>query len=128
MPAAVQAEVRSGKDWPEIERRISLPPFLLAAPGAFDPRVLAWDLGPGEASVLTVAIRRPHYQAVLDDRMARSCARTLKCSFTGSVGVLVMAKKKGLIVSLRAGLEKLQAAGLWVSDRFIEDLLARTGE
>lgn len=128
VPAAVCDEVLVGTDGAAILKQIAGRPYVLPSPELFDPRVMMWDLGPGETSVITMALRLPEYRAVLDDRMARNCALSLGCSYTGSVGVLVLARRNGLIGSLRDGLLRLQAAGLWITDQFIEEILTRAGD
>ena len=41
------------------------------------PRVLAWDLGPGESAVLELALAVPGSTAVIDDLAARRCAAVI---------------------------------------------------
>lgn len=53
---------------------------------------------------------------------------SLECHFTGTIGVMILAKKRGVISSLSESLEKLKNAGLWLSDSFVSDLCKITGE
>ena len=92
------------------------------------PRVAAWNLGDGESSVLSYALENPACRAVVDDAEARRCARTLGIRTLGTGGVLVLAKQRGLIVSVAEGLNRLRQAGLWLSDDVARLLLARAGE
>lgn len=92
------------------------------------PQVASWDLGQGESAVLSYALNNPGYWAIIDDREARRCALSLHCHFTGTVGVIVLAKKMGIIQSIRDILEKLKMAGLWLSDDFIEQVCRKFGE
>jgi predicted nucleic acid-binding protein len=55
------------------------------------PRVAVWNLGPGESAVLSVALAQPDYRALVDDRAARRCAKTLAVRTLGTGGVLVLA-------------------------------------
>nr|VFJ62837.1 MAG: protein of unknown function (DUF3368) [Candidatus Kentron sp. DK] len=87
-----------------------------------NPELLAWNLGAGETSVLSFALANPQYSAILDDRAARRCARTLEVPILGTAGILVLAKRRGLIDSVEAGLHRLQTAGLWLSGDLIEKL------
>lgn len=84
--------------------------------------ITSWDLGEGESSVLSFAIEHPDYWAVIDDREARRCAKTMGCHYTGTVGVIVLARKRKLIPSMRECLLKLQNAGLWMSEDFIAEI------
>jgi predicted nucleic acid-binding protein len=92
------------------------------------PSVTPWDLGAGESSVLAFALKSPGCWAVIDDREARRCATSLGCRHTGTVGVIVLAKKRGNITSVRDSLMKLQNAGLWLSETFIAEACCRAGE
>ena len=44
-----------------------------------------WNLGDGESEVLSFALAYPQYKAMIDDRAARSCARTLGVQTLGTV-------------------------------------------
>ena len=56
------------------------------------------------------------FTALIDDRAARKCADTLGIKTLGTGGILVLAKKRGLIENVSAELKKLNDAGLWISD------------
>ncbi|HYN79461.1 MAG TPA: DUF3368 domain-containing protein [Lamprocystis sp. (in: g-proteobacteria)] len=91
-------------------------------------RVAAWNLGAGETSVLSQALANPPLRAVIDDADARRCARTLGIQMLGTGGLLVLAKRRGLLVSVTTGLDRLRDAGLWISDELIERLKTQAGE
>ncbi len=74
------------------------------------PRVSAWALGSGETAVLSYALAHPPLRAVIDDMDARRCAHTLGIPIFGTGGLLVLAKRRGLLTSVSAGLEKLRHA------------------
>jgi predicted nucleic acid-binding protein len=93
-----------------------------------DPRVAAWDLGEGESAVLSFALRNEDCCAVMDDREARRCAAALKCRFIGTLGIMVLAKKRGNIESVRQSLKKLPDAGFWIADALVEDICRKAGE
>jgi predicted nucleic acid-binding protein len=52
----------------------------------------------------------------------------LGCHHTGTVGVIVLAKKRGNITSVRDSLMKLQNAGLWLSETFIAEACRQAGK
>jgi predicted nucleic acid-binding protein len=95
---------------------------------SIDPRVTAWDLGEGESAVLSFALRNADCWAVMDDREARRCAMSLRCRFIGTLGIILLAKKKGIINSVRDSLKKLKGAGFWLSDTLVEEICRRAGE
>lgn len=129
VPAAVIKEVTApGKD--------DFPAGQLAAQEWLNPvtdipiglRVAAWDLGRGESEVISYALQNPGYRVVLDDREARRCAEALGCRHIGTAGIVVLAKRKGLLPSLRDAFAKLSSSGLWLSRELIEELCRMEGE
>jgi len=76
----------------------------------------------------TGALKNPKYWAIIDDREARRCALSLHCRFTGTVGVIVLAKRRGMIPSIRESLEKLRNAGLWMSADLRDQVCRKFGE
>ena len=90
--------------------------------------IASWDLGSGESAVLSYVLRHPGFWAILDDREARRCAASIGCSFTGTVGVIILAKRRGVIKSVRESIKRLQNAGLWMSKSFVEEVCAMAGE
>ena len=91
--------------------------------------VLVWNLGNGETEVLSMAFRdRENCTALIDDRAARKCAQTLNIKTLGTGGILILAKKRGLISSVSTELKKLQSAGLWLSKEVSEAILKQANE
>lgn len=92
------------------------------------PQVASWDLGQGESQVISFALEHPDYWAVIDDREARRCAMALHCRYTGTLGIIVLAKRRGIIPSIREYLGKLKEAGLYLSDELIDQVCRKAGE
>jgi predicted nucleic acid-binding protein len=86
------------------------------------PSIASWDLGEGESSVISFALKNPDYWAVIDDREARRCAISLGCRHMGTIGIILLAKRRGIIPSVRESLHKLHTAGLWLSESFIKEV------
>lgn len=57
----------------------------------------SWDLGRGESQVLAHAQASAGHRVVLDDLAARSCARNLGIAMIGTLGVVLIARRHGLI-------------------------------
>jgi len=95
---------------------------------AVAPVILGWNLGQGESEVLSVALNHPGYRVVIDDAAARRCARTLQMPMLGTGGVLVLAKRRGLIPSVESSIKELRDAGLWLSDEIVTLLIHQAGE
>lgn len=93
------------------------------------PMVVAeWNLGAGEAEVLSLALSRPGYYAMLDDAAARACARTFRIPLLGTGGALILAKRHGLLPSVMTALDALRTAGLWLSAEVEQLLKQEAGE
>lgn len=95
---------------------------------SIDSLVAAWDLGEGESAVLSFSLKNRDYWAVMDDQEARRCALSLRCRFIGTLGIIILAKKRGIIKSVRESMKKLQDAGFWLSVTLMEEICRRTGE
>jgi predicted nucleic acid-binding protein len=92
------------------------------------PQVASWDLGQGESQVISLAVEHPDYWAVIDDREARCCATALRSHHTRTLGIIVLAKKRGIIPSICGHLERLKEVGLWISDEIVDQVCRRSEE
>jgi predicted nucleic acid-binding protein len=129
VPEAVWKEVVAGGESDAAATRLATVSWIqcVTVP-AVVPGVLVWNLGDGESEVLTFALARRECRAVIDDRAARSCARTLGVRTLGTGGVLIMAKRRGLISSVSVELQRLRDAGFWLSDEIAALLKEQAGE
>jgi len=86
-----------------------------------------FNLGPGESSIIMNALEYNGF-LVIDDLKARKIATTLSLRFTGSIGILIIAKDLGLIQSVKYYLEKIQETNFRLSDALINKVLEITNE
>jgi predicted nucleic acid-binding protein len=86
------------------------------------------NLGHGETEVLMLALEMRETVAVLDDALAREIAETLDLHFTGTLGLLLDAKKAGLIPTLRPLLDELQSLRFRLALRTYNAVLRLAGE
>lgn len=98
------------------------------APVEVSTRVRAWDLGPGETSVLSWAQSHAGCVAIIDDLAGRRCAEVLEIPLIGTLGLVLKAKRIGQISAARPLLAKLRKAGMYLSDRILEPALHMVGE
>lgn len=91
------------------------------------PVAVEWGLGAGETSVIGAAVDCRALGAVLDDRAARSAARTLGLRIIGTLGIIVEARRRNLIGSARGVLDELRRSGFYLDERFVARALATTG-
>jgi predicted nucleic acid-binding protein len=129
VPDAVWHEVVTAPHEDEATRGLSAATWVSRLePLPLDPLVLAWDAGPGETEVLSYARANPDVRAIVDDDYARRCARSLGVRTLGTCGVLVLAKRRGVITAVEPGLRALTDAGLWLSPTLIRAVLAEADE
>lgn len=90
-----------------------------------DPRRadLLSDLDRGEAEVLALAQESNADLVVIDERLGRRHARRLGINLTGTLGVLLRAKKQGLVSEIRPLVERIHRGGIYLSQRLIEEAL-----
>ncbi|HJQ24527.1 MAG TPA: DUF3368 domain-containing protein [Blastocatellia bacterium] len=129
VPVAVWDEVLAGGATDTAARTLPATAWLKRVEvSALPPILTAWDLGPGESQVLSLALDNPGAGVVIDDAAARRCAATLRVPLLGTGGILVLAKRRGLIGSMAASLDELRNAGLWLSDDIANLLIKLAGE
>ena len=97
--------------------------------GRIHPLVAAWDLGTGESEVLSLAMERgSQARAVLDDLQARKCAKLLNLGLIGSVGLVVMAKRVGIINDVKPQINRLIEVGLRIDPDLLRGVYQKIGE
>jgi len=129
IPAAVRAEVLAGANRHDILVPVELPRWLTIIPDVPVPtEVAGWDLGAGESQVLAHAASSEDSEAVLDDLQARRCARGLGILMTGTLGLILRAKRVGLVSAARPLVEDLLRKGLYLSRGLVETALGDVGE
>ena len=85
-------------------------------------------LDQGEASVLALAKEHDAHLVIIDEKKAREEAKRIGLPVRGTVGVLLEAKKKGLIDAIKPLLETLHDNGMYLEQSFIDDVLQLAGE
>jgi predicted nucleic acid-binding protein len=127
LPDAVVAEVLAGP--PADPARQALEAGWAAPqPAGIPTELLEWGLGRGETAVLALAQQRAPATVILDDAAARTCARALGLSLLGTLGIVLRAKRRGLISSAADVLRDVRAAGLHLDDGTIRQALEAIGE
>lgn len=85
------------------------------------PLILSWDLGKGESEVISWAYLNPGYEAILDDRAARNCAHSLGVRVRGTIGIILLAKKEGLLPQVKPLLNELMNSGFRISPDLLRE-------
>ena len=79
-------------------------------------------LDPGEASAIALSKEIDDCLLILDDLKARQLADELNLKYTGSIGILILAKRKGLIADIDVVITKIQATNFRISNVIINKL------
>lgn len=129
IPPAVASELAEGRnrgidlpdpaglDWLEVRSPVNKPELPLGT-----------VLGPGESEVLALGAERRGAVLILDDAVARRAAQQLGLKFTGTLGLLIDAKRAGIIDAVAPLLDALQACGFRVAARTRKSVLQLAGE
>ena len=89
------------------------------APEPDDARLRRARLHAGEVGVIMLARAIGSEVAIIDDNAAKKTAQYLGLTVTGTIGVLLHAKDKGLIDEVAPEIEKIRRYGFWLSDSVV---------
>jgi hypothetical protein len=80
--------------------------------------ILGVTLDPGESEAVAMSLEWPAVLLIMDESSGRAMARNLNIRITGTLGVLLKAKRDDQIPSLKSEMDRLvQDAGFFVPDR-----------
>jgi predicted nucleic acid-binding protein len=82
----------------------------------------------GEASAIALALETEDNIVILDDWKARKLAERLGLSVTGTLGVIIKAKKTGLIPSIKPFLNRIRETNFRISEELVQIALNEANE
>lgn len=130
IPAAVMAEINAKAD--EACKRIEQAAHAWLEVQEVGNReavqVLLADLDLGEAEAIVLAKEINADRVLLDDLDARRFARRVGLSTIGTVGILLSARLRGKIPSLKEEIDRLQTHGFRISKALRDEALKAAGE
>lgn len=92
-------------------------------------RALRQELDAGEAEAIALAQEIGAELLLMDDHLGRQTAHHLGLRYTGLIGVLIEAKKKGILSSVKPQIDKLrEVAGFRISEELYLRVLQDEGE
>jgi len=92
-------------------------------------KALERQLDRGEAEAIALAVEIQAEWLLLDEREARRAAKALGLKVTGVIGVLLRAKQRGELLSVRLALEELQQrAGFRIGKELLDGVLRQASE
>lgn len=130
IPSSVLDEVgaKPGKEVGEIQTLLQSQKLRLRKLKKQPLEGLPEDLGVGEQETIALALETKADLVILDDRHGRRIARERGLLITGTVGVLVEARDRKVIPSVRHEIDRLIEAGMWIDEVFYHRILQEFGE
>lgn len=130
VPRAVWNELMAGgSESPEIKALQELPEVVEVP--ALEVQVTesrAMTLDSGEAAVLQTALDAGIPRVIIDEKLGRKVATDCGLQVTGSLGVLVRAKKLGLLPSIASPIHSMVRSGVRISPLLRRIALEQAGE
>jgi len=129
VPHAVAEELRvRGADDVTARQLTSYPWLVIRETAEISLTIMQWGLGPGESAVLAEALGLPGCRAVIDDLAARKCAASLGIPVIGTLGIVLRARRQGIIPAARPVVEDLLRGGMFLSRSLLDRALALVDE
>jgi predicted nucleic acid-binding protein len=107
IPEAVKREIGFLTDWLQVQ---TVQNQALVS-------TLRTQVGAGESEAIALALEIKNVPVLLDDKKARRIAEQLNLQVTGTVGLLLKAKKKSIIPAIRPILDALEEVDFRISSR-----------
>lgn len=89
---------------------------------------LLHELEQGEAEVIILAKEKEIDQVLIDERIARMQAKVLGLNVIGTLGLLLKAKRNGLLPSIKPSIDKILQSGIWIKEDIVKGILKGAGE
>ncbi len=109
---------------------VQLPEWVIvkAAVNQHYEHILALQVDIGEASAIALAIESEQCVLIVDDYKARKLAINLGLKITGTLGIIIKAKIKGIIPSIKPIIDKIRDTDFRLSDEIIQQAYLQAGE
>lgn len=111
-------QIRSAGDWVHVE----------LINDHSEKKMYKAKLHDGEVEVMILAQEQEADLVVLDDNAAKKTAKYLGLRVTGTLGILVKAKRQGIIEEVRPLLSEMRKNGFYVSSNVERMVLEQAGE
>jgi len=89
---------------------------------------LLYELEQGEAEVIILAREKGINQVLIDEKVARMQAKVLGLNVIGTLGLLLKAKKNGMLPSIKLSIDKILESGIWIKEDIIKGILKDASE
>jgi len=86
------------------------------------------QLHDGEVEVMILGKELDADLVIIDDKNAKKHAKFLGFNVTGTLGVLIAAKERGLVAEMKPLISELILSNIYLDDKIIEFCLRKVGE
>ena len=86
------------------------------------------DLDDGEAEAIILATEIEADLIIIDEKLGRFHAKHADLKITGTIGVLMKAKKEGYLKEIKPLLDELTEKNFWINENLKQDILKRVNE
>lgn len=128
IPIAVFEEIEAGKNKSFYRNLSNIDWVKIIKIENEDARRYFLDLDKGEAEAIILATEIGADLIIMDEKLGRFHAKHADLKVTGTVGVLIKAKREGIINELKPLLFELRAKDVWISEKFIDEILSLVHE
>ena len=130
VPEAVSVEIDAGSKisvrFKDIQKE--MPQIEIISGISVDP-LLAGILDQGEASVIQLSVNFRPDLTLIDERKGRKIAADIyRLKVIGTVGVLLLAKKHGIIPTISQSIELIIKGGYYIHEKIVNAVLRNAGE
>ncbi|QNN44185.1 DUF3368 domain-containing protein [Pedobacter roseus] len=86
------------------------------------------DIDAGEASAIALAMESENSLLILDDSKGRKTAERLNLLYTGTLGIILKAKKVGVLTSVKPIFQKIQQTNFRFSKKVLDEIYRLANE
>ena len=79
-------------------------------------RMLRQQIGPGESEAIVLALEMQAALLLIDDAKGRRVAESYGISAAGTIGILIQAKRRGILHTVKPSLNAIREAGLRMNE------------
>jgi predicted nucleic acid-binding protein len=107
-----------------------LPPWIIITKPVNDnyQQLLELEVDKGEASAIALSLELENALLIIDDWKARKLSEKLGLPYTGTFGVIIRAKKSGIIPSVKPILDKIRQTNFRFDEAVFSQILLEANE
>jgi len=128
IPKAVFKEVEAGKGKHFYTDFLKLPWIKVVGIANEEALNQFFDLDAGEAEAIVLATELHADLILVDEKLGRWHAKHAGLKVSGTIGVLIKAKREGLIPGIKQMLDDLIARNVWIGEKLKTEILKQVGE